>query len=218
MCPKISSVEKYDLQTDEWHKLTPMPNVPTAVQAFNINGKLVCVCTTMPTVPESSQAVDVDELETVVMEFDFVHETWKTWITGDDITQEIVDCFHVCLDKGGTMTFCDIKQKVYVVISDQFCSIDVTDKEGTVLMERVTQLNPVKPGTAGEWTRDRALVVHDRKLYSIGGARVYSKTEVKSCSEVHMYDEDPGIWLPQPDMTQNRALTSAVSLGRYISH
>ena len=155
---------------------------------------------------------DVDNMSATLLEYDFVQDKWKNLKAGENITEEILNCLLECFDKAGSMAFCDVKQKIYVLTNERLHCVDVKDEDGEIIMDKITELHAFVL-EEGVTLRDRSLITNKGNLYCIGGAKVFSRTEIECCDSLFLYDEEAGKWTAKPSMGSKRTMLTAVSAG-----
>ncbi|KAL3852599.1 hypothetical protein ACJMK2_016218 [Sinanodonta woodiana] len=212
-CPRLNTVEIYDIKTDTWRLMTSLPHVSSGVHLFNLNGKIVCIALENIDSPAMQQVHDSKG----VYEYNKVTEKWK------DITsafpKSVILLFQDCFCSKGCLALDPEKYIMYLIMSERqyFVKLDI-DVDGDVKCSNAFPLPCVDSEEPCPLYKlsNFAHVILNGRIYIIGGYETLYGLEKMAISDVYVYSIADQTWHIGANMNIPRASFEAVVLEGYI--
>ncbi|XP_067684549.1 kelch-like protein 12 [Haliotis asinina] len=211
LCPRLRSVECYDLRQNSWDNVENIPILASSVQAFNIYGRLFCTAFELTNSPQ----INPDTEHAGFFEYDTLQNKWHD--ATECFSSEAVNVLHDCLRKSGAITLCPSSNKLYTVTEADVKCVHIELEDGDLACRRVETMPQIDFFKSESDCRSNyAAVVCQGNLYVIGGDERFSQMEIFPSAIMCMFDPTENKWVTRASMMEPRARFDAVEMNGYI--
>ncbi|XP_050413334.1 kelch-like protein 12 isoform X1 [Patella vulgata] len=206
LCPRLKSVERYNIIEDTWDKVADLPTLASGAQILNFHGRMFVTAFEL-----ISRQIDRNEENMSVLEYDPLHDKWKD--ATHFFPEETLQLFQECLQKCGNIVVSAKKNSIFIITDKSVYSLQLMLVDGEMSCNKAVTLPSVGHFQEGKNSHYSSIMC-DNNLFVLGGDLQHSQLEIYPIADVSLFNGET--WIKRASMLEPRSMFDVVELGGCI--